>query len=469
MTAAILLKRKDEAKFQANVSIRAKADWKTQLEWLVGSTRADDPVLFDPTMEPTSARYDDMELKMGDIDLQAISKIVVEMRLVMHLWRHPELASLVHKLDLYWFPDGSSDMKAEDYEDDEQSRAEFIDHALQEIYTPEEEDTKFKWSVWLRNFGSEAWFGVLLVRLTHLESIEFGHERSILMPDILLKAANRQQPFHETPPFPSLREVIFKCEEFSEGVDENFVTPFFYFPSVRSIRGHSIWANTEDDQRLTDPADVIQSTYSVREITVKEIWYCGGMLDWLAACRELEHLSLQTSTHPDDIDLVVPFNAMVLYQALLPFKQTLKSLSMIYEEVYNYLLVKGYGWTLEQDNIPFGSFRDFSVLEDLTIRHAHLMQIFPASTIVQANKIHVDDMLPSSLRKLTILDIVEDFSSQLVSELQSLVRNRNSHPHLVTLELGKEGIHERNAIDKKLYRILKAECEEAGIYLKLIM
>ncbi|PWY84669.1 hypothetical protein BO94DRAFT_536262 [Aspergillus sclerotioniger CBS 115572] len=78
MRAVILLKRKDEAKFQANVSIRAKADWKTQLEWLVGSTRADDPVLFDPMMEPTSTKYDDMELKMGDINLEAISEIVVE-------------------------------------------------------------------------------------------------------------------------------------------------------------------------------------------------------------------------------------------------------------------------------------------------------------------------------------------------------------------------------------------------------
>ncbi|GLB06669.1 hypothetical protein AtubIFM57258_001981 [Aspergillus tubingensis] len=73
-----IAKRKDEGKFQANVSIRAKADWKTQLEWLVGSTRADDPVLFDPTLSPTSDKYDDMELKMGDIDLNGISEIVVE-------------------------------------------------------------------------------------------------------------------------------------------------------------------------------------------------------------------------------------------------------------------------------------------------------------------------------------------------------------------------------------------------------
>ena len=35
-------------------------------------------MLFDPTVEPTSAKYDDMELKMGGIDLEAVSEIVVE-------------------------------------------------------------------------------------------------------------------------------------------------------------------------------------------------------------------------------------------------------------------------------------------------------------------------------------------------------------------------------------------------------
>ena len=44
----------------------------------MGSTRADDPVLFDPTLSPTSDKYDDMELKMADIDIKGISEIVVE-------------------------------------------------------------------------------------------------------------------------------------------------------------------------------------------------------------------------------------------------------------------------------------------------------------------------------------------------------------------------------------------------------
>ncbi|KAG8677772.1 hypothetical protein FPOAC1_003800 [Fusarium poae] len=78
MKTAVLLKRNDEDLFQCMVTLKAKADWKTSLEWLVGATPPDDPVLFDPTMDPTSNRYQDMEEKLGDLDLDAICDITSE-------------------------------------------------------------------------------------------------------------------------------------------------------------------------------------------------------------------------------------------------------------------------------------------------------------------------------------------------------------------------------------------------------
>jgi hypothetical protein len=75
MKTAILLKRKDEGNFQCVVSIKAKADWRTSMEWLVGTTKPDDPVLFDPTLDPTGDKYNDMELKLGELDLESISDI----------------------------------------------------------------------------------------------------------------------------------------------------------------------------------------------------------------------------------------------------------------------------------------------------------------------------------------------------------------------------------------------------------
>jgi hypothetical protein len=75
MRTAILLKRRDEGRFQCVVTVNAKADWRTSMEWLVGTTKRDDPVLLDPTLGPTSDRYKDMEMKLGELDLNAICDI----------------------------------------------------------------------------------------------------------------------------------------------------------------------------------------------------------------------------------------------------------------------------------------------------------------------------------------------------------------------------------------------------------
>ncbi|CVK98347.1 uncharacterized protein FMAN_12349 [Fusarium mangiferae] len=75
MRTAILLKRRDEGRFQCVVTVNAKADWRTSMEWLVGTTKRDDPVLLDPTLAPTSDRYKDMEMKLGELDLNAICDI----------------------------------------------------------------------------------------------------------------------------------------------------------------------------------------------------------------------------------------------------------------------------------------------------------------------------------------------------------------------------------------------------------
>ncbi|KAF3063840.1 hypothetical protein GL218_02581 [Daldinia childiae] len=51
---AILLLRDDMDLFQCTVDVKARADWKTRLEWLVGSKSNDDPVLFKPGLPPTN-------------------------------------------------------------------------------------------------------------------------------------------------------------------------------------------------------------------------------------------------------------------------------------------------------------------------------------------------------------------------------------------------------------------------------
>ncbi|KAL8349786.1 hypothetical protein RB598_005241 [Gaeumannomyces tritici] len=71
MTAAVLLKRDSEEPFRCDFAIKARADWRSSVELLFGSTPPDDPVLFDPTLESTSTKYD--ELSLGGVNLESIS------------------------------------------------------------------------------------------------------------------------------------------------------------------------------------------------------------------------------------------------------------------------------------------------------------------------------------------------------------------------------------------------------------
>ncbi|KAI1747318.1 hypothetical protein F4782DRAFT_543611 [Xylaria castorea] len=74
LKAAILLNREDEEIFQCVIAIKARADWRSSLESVFGSTPLDDPVLFDPTMQPTNAAYDVVNL--GCVDLGSLSSII---------------------------------------------------------------------------------------------------------------------------------------------------------------------------------------------------------------------------------------------------------------------------------------------------------------------------------------------------------------------------------------------------------
>jgi len=78
MRTAILLKRKDEDQFQCVVNIRANVDFRSSLEQVFGgkgSKPKDDPVLFNPMLEPTHnmQKYDIKEL--GAFHLESICDV----------------------------------------------------------------------------------------------------------------------------------------------------------------------------------------------------------------------------------------------------------------------------------------------------------------------------------------------------------------------------------------------------------
>lgn len=72
MRTALLLKRKDKSQFQCLVKIDAYVDFKSSLERVFGGKPKDDPVLFDPELEPTHnlRKYDIEEL--GAFNLESV-------------------------------------------------------------------------------------------------------------------------------------------------------------------------------------------------------------------------------------------------------------------------------------------------------------------------------------------------------------------------------------------------------------
>lgn len=77
LRTAILLKRRNDAKFRCTVKLDVNVDFRSKLERMIGGKPRDDPVLFDPDMDPTNRleAYDILNLEA--VDLEKISGITL--------------------------------------------------------------------------------------------------------------------------------------------------------------------------------------------------------------------------------------------------------------------------------------------------------------------------------------------------------------------------------------------------------
>jgi hypothetical protein len=257
--------------------------------------------------------------------------------------------------------------------------ARFIEEALTEIFTPEELGMRSLWEEHLDTgcLCAKAWLGLLLVRTNQLQRIEFGAQNSEkydLMSHILHKVAKRQYPFQKAPPFPYLEEVR-GCVALGElWIDSGFFTPFFYFPTVQTVYGSAI-ADARDEESMT--LDKSYTSSPVREIIVDEAYWCRAMIEWLSLCTKLERISLKIELQEYEYMICddEKFDASLFRTLLLPSDTTLKTLRLFYG--------KWYRRDLEEhnvDNPSFGSFGNFVVMEDISVRHSYLVGPFSSDS-----------------------------------------------------------------------------------------
>jgi hypothetical protein len=381
---------------------------------------------------------------------------ISSVRFIIWLWKHPKLASQVRRLDLCWT---DCDQEPFDGFDEGDEAVGFIEDALSEIFTPEEGETKDLWEEHLNgeNLCAEAWLGLLLVRMTCVEILEFGHENSHLMLDILRKAAKRDQPFNQGPPFPCLQEVRGCVQWGASWISSDFLLPFFYFPAVRKIYGSAISELSDEDSR---PLDISQSSCPVQEIVIDEGYWCRGMLDWLAVCTKLEHISIRVEIQADEYELSQKwkFDASQFRRAILPHSTTLKTLCIRYGEFYRDYLNES-----DADDDAFGSFSEFTVLQHLTVRHAHLTgpPLHHSSMCWGWERRPLMEILPYSLKVLEITDVMGG-DHTFLSEVSKLLEYRH-----IFKDLERLVVHLQEEDDEALgdaLNALKLGCEAAGIF-----
>ncbi|PWY68523.1 hypothetical protein BO94DRAFT_611470 [Aspergillus sclerotioniger CBS 115572] len=282
----------------------------------------------------------------------------------------------------------------------------------------------------LHNGYRDAWVGVLLTRLSRLKTIT-AHACPIALDINLIfeKAALRQSPFHRDVPFPHLNKVRFVQLPGHYPVYAETLIPFFYFPALRSVEGLGV---RESLRPYVHPKlrGIKNIGSPVREITVSGPSHFRTVGLWIEACSNLErvHVNIEPSRAVD----LEWYQSRVkgVRKSLLPAKRTLKSLCLLLIDfrVRSHYLRDHYEALRGVLDGPFGSFKEFEVLEHLSIRHPNLVTLSGEDTGGEHSKDgeRLIDLLPRSLKSLEITEIQRKFLAGLIADILFLGQHRES-------------------------------------------
>ncbi|PWY90096.1 hypothetical protein BO70DRAFT_415588 [Aspergillus heteromorphus CBS 117.55] len=368
--------------------------------------------------------------------------------LVKSLWLCPHLARRVQSL---WIHVGQPQASSVRYAPllYRGRLNEFIEKVTTTLTTADEYRSRATWTKKLRSLCPEAWLAAMVVPLTNLKYLTFGGgAENPYFLQLMQKAALRRRPFHEDPPFRRLEKVVAVRYDCDDEIESHALAPFFYFPAVRSIAGRQIH---ESPSVEFDTSLVRHASRPVTRIEALEVNECRGLSHWLHACDKLEYVHVEVSGASDEY---VPFNGTEFYNTLLPSKRTLKYLHLEYDTLFQVELNIDHDLALE-DNLPFGTMKEFTALEVLCVRHAHLQGF--VEEIDDDDEEALINKLPSSLRSLMIYDVVDHYYPELLAGLLSVVENTESFPNLETLILC------RRDKDTFMARAVKRACEKRGM------
>ncbi|KAJ9303099.1 hypothetical protein DTO271G3_473 [Paecilomyces variotii] len=388
--------------------------------------------------------------------------------LIQDLCRRPDLAGLVRHLEI----NVKSDSIPDGFEKEHYVprfwgvfRRDLLqfDQISKEIWDNEHEGSQ--WVKYLRRGSIDAWSSLLLAKLSHLQTMSVIHTDSdepYFFSRLLLKAATRQYPFHETPHLSRLHTVEFSADDEMDVVVASLVVPFLYLPAVRTISGYSV-INWDCCEKLKhDGLEITKGTSPVTEIKL-----CGEYDEetdyWFAACGKLERYKFSYSEvgEPSEPPMK-PFQAKKLRKSLLSFQKTLETLWITGPTFFD-------SDAEEFDDIDdnfyvFGSFKEFSALRELRIDTSNFL---PGPWMHGVPQGCMCDILPRSLEVLDIMNIGTHMVEYLVSDFMNLIAERSVNvPHFKTFKLGLGFlIPEEEGDIKEALDTARNFCELSGIQL----
>ncbi|CAG8890337.1 unnamed protein product [Penicillium egyptiacum] len=302
--------------------------------------------------------------------------------------------------------------------------------------------SKIESDQWAQRLGqglADAWVALILPLLSQLRKISLAYTtNSPYLDRIMRRAVNCEKPF-SVQPFRHLREVLLHHREdldHSEHLDDaggetqvssTLLLPFFQLPSVRAITANSV----VDPSTITPTSEESDEKprlgfSSITDIDLRASSGNHGMETLVSSCADLKSFKYQ---HSDSHVLSHGYQPSAFHRSLTHSKKSLQTLWLDHYGSHYPFTAAGLNQSHDE---WFGSLVDFTVLQEVRVRLPNLLDIRyqnePTTPLMEC--------LPSSLETLYIEGCQERYLGMLVSQLQTVIKNRRTRfPRLKRVDI----------------------------------
>ncbi|KAJ9194726.1 hypothetical protein DTO164E3_7147 [Paecilomyces variotii] len=315
-----------------------------------------------------------------------------------------------------------------------------------------------EWEIDIAGGYCDAWLALLFPALSNLKSLRFVFSaKTRFIPRMLERAINRQRPFTTRDPLSTLNEItaLWHVEYYEDDSDGVFhssyvafdITQFAKLPALQTLRGHQIAFPPVHGGGADQELSLQPGSSPITKLNISSGMSEDGLLGLIKSCKAIKYLRYTEFTP------AAGFRPDCFRRSLPLTKGSLEELWIDYGD-YSYPYY-------ERENDWIGSFQDFSRLRKLHIRLPNLFSWSPRTTshphIVPMQRL--TSLLPPSIETLCITECIGDQGHALVSQLEDLVRNKQTYtPRLSQIEIYIDFL-----IEEEIHDSIEYACERKQI------